>query len=82
MAVIKTEVKTIFKIEDVCVGDVFECVKTVGCRSLGELLVVSHIDGGHLTFFSGDGHGNYGSITWLEQKLAAGEVIYRPHTSV
>lgn len=79
MAVIKTEVKTIIKIEDVHVGDVFEFVKAVGCRRLGELLVVSRIDGPHLTFF---GNGNYGSIVWLEQKLATGEAIYRPHTPV
>lgn len=80
MAIIKTEVKTIIKLEDVRVGDVFEFVKAVGCRHLYELLVVSRIDGDRLTFFGGGKVGNYGSLVWLEQKLAAGEVIYRPHT--
>lgn len=79
MAVINTVVKTTTTITDIQVGDVFEFVKPVGCRKAGELLVVRDIDGSSLAFFGG---GNFGNIGWLQAKMDAGELIYRPHTPV
>ncbi len=82
MAVINTVTKTTTVITDIQVGDVFEFVRSVGCRRAGELLVVRSVDPtGRLSYFGGKA-GNYGNVTWMQDKIDSGELIYRPHTPV
>lgn len=80
MAVVNTVGKTTTTITDIQVGDVFEVIRAVGCRKAGELLVVKSTTDSHgLSFFGGASGGNYGSIDWLQTRIDAGELIYRPH---
>lgn len=83
MAVINTAGKTTTTITDLQVGDVFEFVRAAGCRKVGELLVVKSIDTAlpRVSFFGHQG-GNYGTTVWLQDKMDAGELIYRPHKPV